>query len=208
VPEARPESPGETKRYAELGLTIVLPSGWVEGSAPADAGAGAKLWRRTESDLPAVVCVGVPAKAYDALRKKYAQQGRDPLDEAARQLRDAATGATLSAPPGAAPADSKITAQPWAHPTIVRGKVMRVPTLDPKAEEGAKVRYVDCYVGEAAGGGLYLFTVAAKSEAELNDLKKLIAGTTLSGMPDLPSTALGAALGREPDKAGHGLPRH
>jgi hypothetical protein len=196
-----PAAVGTPKQFPDLGLSLLLTTDWAEGAAPADAGPGAKLLHQADADLPWLLLMGVAPRSYEAKKKRDLMAGHDPLDEAVAQVRST-TGVPGASPVGDAGRDGQVIAeQPWAHPSVVRGKMLRVKTTNASsASDGSGDRYLDFYIGEPAGGGLYTLVLAAKSQAELNGLKKLISSLVLTGPKDEPADAA--------SRDAHAAPKH
>ncbi|MBI5831839.1 MAG: hypothetical protein HZB16_05920 [Armatimonadetes bacterium] len=171
------------KRFEEMGVKLDLPSTWAEGVAPSTAGPGAKLLHKADAELPAVLFVGVAARAYEALKKRSMQEGKEPFDEVANRMRDQVMGSP-AAGKGTEPSGRLVSEKAWSSVSLARGKVLRYQASDPKPDGQSAQTFVDIYLGEARGGSFYVFTAVAPDEAGLDEAKAVLETVAVTGVKD------------------------
>lgn len=196
----------EPKRFEEMGVRLDLPSTWTEGMAPASAGPGAKLLHKADADLPAILFSGVAARAYEALKQRSLQEGKEPFDDVAGRMRQQVMGSPSGK--GTEPTGRLVFEKAWSATSLSRGKVLRYQANDPKPDGQSEQTFVDIYLGEARGGSFYVFTAVAPDEAGLDDARAIIDTVAVTGVKD-PGLELPMPPGAKvnvPSASGHRAP--
>lgn len=196
TPEAPAEAAAE-QTYDQVGISVALPAGWEETTAPEDMNMGdspSVAFKQTGQEYPLVVVSGMDKDMYGTVQQGFATKGEDSLKAMADGIKEA-----IVSTEGGSKAGTVLSEEEWSGAEgITKGWKARVQGMDEKL--GKEVTG-DIYVAEATAGGLYIMMVQALDAAGVDQAQPLVDAIRFT-TPPAPAANGAAGEGAAPETAG------